>query len=83
MTNTTSTRLSLASLENGESGILDSTTLSKEATLRLERLGLTPGRRIKLIKRGHRCLLAIAGARFALDLQLVSQLFITKPLDIS
>ncbi len=77
MASTDPTTLPLSSLNTGDTGVLHSISLSQEITAQLERLGLAPGRKVKLIKHGNRCLLGVAGARFALDRELASQIFVS------
>ena len=66
----------LTEVEQGGSGIVERLELESNERMRLLRLGLAPGRTLTLLKRGSRCLVAVAGARLAIDRALAKHVYV-------
>lgn len=70
-------------MQAGEEGVVERLDLEADERFRLMRLGLVPGRRVNLVKRGSRFLLATAGARLAIDRALAAHVYIIRSQDIA
>ncbi|MGA1191411.1 MAG: FeoA family protein [Bdellovibrionota bacterium] len=69
---------SLLELTPGQEGVVDTIELEPTSLGRLLRLGLTPGRRITLMRKGRGCIVSTAGARIALDKNLAAKIFVVR-----
>lgn len=68
----------LSELNAGEFATLDRLELEPDHAARIMRLGLTPGRKIALLKSGTRFLVATAAARIALDSRFAAGIYVVK-----
>ena len=73
---------SLLELSPGQEGVVDTLEVEPEDNGRLLRLGLTPGRRITLLRKGHGCIISTAGARIAIDERLAAKIYIVREEEI-
>jgi len=69
----------LNELETGQKAVIDRLELSEEDDARVLRLGLTPGRKIQLVRGGPRPIVGTAGARIALDRVLARGIQVVVP----
>lgn len=69
----------LNELKTGQKAVIDRLELSEEDDARVLRLGLTPGRKIQLVRGGPRPIVGTAGARIALDRVLARGIQVVVP----